>query len=80
VVGLREDAAIIPAGSPALEGVSSRCYPTRCKEKGSKRTCNTPTVCPSHDAARLLCYQWVPTSIAWWRGHGQEAKRGEADG
>ena len=54
VVGLRDDAAIIPAGSPAVEGVTSPCYPTRCKEKGSKRTCNTPTVCPAHDSARML--------------------------
>jgi len=44
VVGLRDDAAIIPAGSPALEGVTSPCYPTRCKEKGSKRTFNKPTM------------------------------------
>ena len=55
MVGLREDAAIIPAGSPALEGVTSPCYPTRWKAKGSKRPCNTPTVCPAHDAARMLC-------------------------
>src|SRR6266545_597611 len=54
VVGLRDDAAIIPAGSPALEGVTSPCYPTRCKEKGSKRTFNKLTVCPSHDFARML--------------------------
>ena len=54
VVGLRDDAAIIPAGSPAVEGVTSPCYPTRCQEKGRKRACNTPTVCPAHDSARLL--------------------------
>ena len=54
MVGLWEDAAILPAGSPALAGGTSPCYPTRCKEKGSKRTCNTLTVCPAHDAARLL--------------------------
>jgi hypothetical protein len=57
VVGWREDAAIIPAGSPALEGVTSPCYPTRCKEKDSKRTFNTPTVCPSHDSSNILSYQ-----------------------
>lgn len=54
MVGLRDDTAIIPAGSPALEGGTSPCYPTRCKEKGSKRTFNTLTVCPSHDFARML--------------------------
>jgi hypothetical protein len=52
VVELRADAAIIPAGSPALEGVTAPFYPTRCQEKGSKRTCNTPTVCPAH---ALVC-------------------------
>ena len=41
MVGLRDDAAIIPAGSPALEGVTSPFYPTRCQEKGSKRPFNT---------------------------------------
>src|SRR5262245_51867722 len=46
VVGLQDDAAILPARSPALEGGTSPCYPTRCKEKGSKRTFNTPPVCP----------------------------------
>ena len=43
LVGLRDDAAIIPAGYPALEGVTSPFYPTRCKEKGSKRTFNDIT-------------------------------------
>jgi hypothetical protein len=43
VVGLREDAALIPAGEPALEGGTSPFYPTRCKEKGSKRTFNNRT-------------------------------------
>jgi hypothetical protein len=38
------------------------------------------TVCPSHDSARMLSYQALPTSIEWWRGHGQEAQRGEAGG
>jgi hypothetical protein len=28
----------------------------------------------------MLGYQWVLTSIAWGRGQGQEAKRGEAGG
>src|SRR5215471_13118736 len=41
VVRLRDDAAIIPAGSPALEGVTSPGYPARCKVKGSKRTLST---------------------------------------
>ena len=54
LVGLRDDVAIIPAGEPALEGVTSPFYPTRCKEKGSKRTFNKPTVCPSHDSASML--------------------------
>jgi hypothetical protein len=35
-----------------------------------------PTVCPSHNSTRLLSYQSLPTSSEWWRGHGQEAKRG----
>src|SRR4029434_14759 len=43
VVGLQEDAAILPAGEPALEGVTAPCSPTRCQEKGSQRTCNTLT-------------------------------------
>ena len=54
MVGLRDEAAILPAGSPALEGVTSPCYLARWKEKGSKRTCNKLTVCPSHDFARML--------------------------
>ena len=54
MVGLRDEAAILPAGPPALEGVTSPCYLTRWKEKGSKRTCNNPPVCPAHDSARLL--------------------------
>jgi hypothetical protein len=37
-----------------------------------------PTVCLSHDSANMLSDQSLPTSIQWWRGHGQEAKRGEA--
>src|SRR5437899_2903024 len=37
-----------------------------------------PTVCPSHDPANMLLYQELLTSIQVWRGHGQEAKRGEA--
>jgi len=28
----------------------------------------------------MLSYQELLTSIQWWRGHGQEAKRGEAVG
>jgi len=39
-----------------------------------------PTVCPSNDSARMLSYQELPTSNQLWRGHGQEAKRGEAGG
>jgi hypothetical protein len=39
-----------------------------------------PTVCPSHDPANMLSDQELPTSIQVWRGHGQEAKRGEAGG
>jgi hypothetical protein len=39
-----------------------------------------PTVCPSHDSVRILFYQERPTSIQWWGGHDQEAKRGETDG
>jgi len=39
---------------------------------------HTPTVCPAHDSASLLSYQGLPTSIQAWRGHSQEAKRGEA--
>src|SRR5215510_4754106 len=54
VVGLRDEAAILPAGPPALEGVTSPCYLARWKEKGSKRTCNNPPVCPAHDSARML--------------------------
>ena len=38
------------------------------------------TVCPSHDSARMLSYQELPTSLQWWRGYGEEAKRGEAGG
>ena len=38
----------------------------------------TPTVCPSKDFANILSYQSLPTSIQLWRGHGQEAKRGDA--
>jgi integration host factor subunit beta len=40
----------------------------------------TPTVCPSHDSASILLYQYFPTSIQVWRGHSQEAKRGSAGG
>src|SRR5262245_48019494 len=54
VVGWRDDAVIPPAGSPAVEGGTSPCYLTRCQEKSSKRPCHTPTVCPAHNAARLL--------------------------
>ena len=54
MVGLQEDAAILPAGEPALEGGTSPCYPTRWKEKGSKRTCTNPPVCPAHDSACML--------------------------
>ena len=39
-----------------------------------------PTVCPSKDFANILSYQSLPTSIQLWRGHGQEAKRGEVGG
>jgi hypothetical protein len=39
-----------------------------------------PTVCPSNDSANILSYQELPTSIQLWRGHGQEAKRGDAGG
>src|SRR5262249_21123110 len=39
-----------------------------------------PTVCPSHDSTTMLSYQELPTSIELWRGHGREAKRGEAGG
>src|SRR5215510_3595870 len=37
-----------------------------------------PTVRPANNSARMLSYQELPTSIQLWRGHGQEAKRGEA--
>jgi len=37
-----------------------------------------PTVCLSDDSASMLSYQEFLTSIQLWRGHGQEAKRGEA--
>ena len=37
-----------------------------------------PTVCPSNDSTSMLSYQELPTSIQVWRGHSQEAKRGEA--
>src|SRR4029434_5092339 len=53
-VGVRDDAAIIPAGEPALEGGTSPCAPRRCTEKRTKRTVNKPPVCPSHDSARML--------------------------
>jgi hypothetical protein len=36
-----------------------------------------PTVCPSSDSASVLSYQEFPTRIQWWRGPGEEAKRGE---
>ena len=39
-----------------------------------------PTVCPAHNAAHMLSDQEVPTSIQVWRGHNEEAKRGEAGG
>ena len=32
------------------------------------------------DPASMLSYQALPTSIQVWRGHGQEAQRGEAGG
>jgi hypothetical protein len=32
---------------------------------------------PSNNSTSLLSYQSLPTSSALWRGHGQEAKRGE---
>src|SRR5215467_7517852 len=41
---------------------------------------NRPTVCPSHNSASLLLYQSLPRSSEVWRGHGQEAKRGETGG
>ena len=53
MVGLRDDAAILPAGSPAVEGHFS-LLPDTLEGEGSKRTCNTPTVCPAHDSARML--------------------------
>jgi hypothetical protein len=34
----------------------------------------TPTVCPSHDSARTLLYQELPTSIQWWRGMARRRK------
>src|SRR5215510_8709897 len=37
-----------------------------------------PTVYPSHNPAKMLSDQELPRSAQWWRGHGQEAKRGEA--
>ena len=39
-----------------------------------------PTVCPSNNSASLLLYQSLPRSSELWRGHGQEAKRGEVGG
>src|SRR5262245_37355641 len=42
-------------------------------------SCHRPTVCPSKDSASMLSYQWFPTSIQVWRGHGQEAKIRWAD-
>jgi hypothetical protein len=43
-----------------------------------KKLCSDkPTVCPSNNPASLLLYQSLPTSSEVWRGHGQEAKRGE---
>src|SRR5262249_12157118 len=41
---------------------------------------NIPTVCPPNDSSSMLSYQELPTRIQWWRGHGQEAKRGVAGG
>src|SRR5215813_10199998 len=34
----------------------------------------------AHDSASLLSYQELPTRSEVWRGHGQEAKRGEVGG
>src|SRR6266478_809455 len=50
------------------------------RERGVNRRCcwYILTVCPSNDSASMLSYQELPTSIQLWRGHGQEAKRGEA--
>ena len=39
-----------------------------------------PTVCPCNNSASLLLYQSLPRSSELWRGHGQEAKRGEMGG
>src|SRR5215831_12555163 len=76
---------VIPASCPA-------CGSTRYKKNGHTRhgkqnhlckNCERqfrPTVCPSHNSARMLSYQELLTSIQWWRGHGQEAKRGETVG
>jgi Zn-dependent alcohol dehydrogenase len=38
----------------------------------------TPTVCPSNDSASMLSINSFRRSIQLWRGHGQEAKIGEA--
>src|SRR5215470_17326361 len=56
------------------KGVEQFCCPakTPCFYK--------PTVCPSDDSAHMLSDQELLTSIQWWRGHGQEAHRGEAGG
>jgi hypothetical protein len=42
---------------------------SHCRRAAAYRQSHRPPVCPSHDTARILSYQWVPTRIAWWRGH-----------
>src|SRR5262249_35820497 len=66
-------------------GASAQCRGTRRVKGGYHDLWYTvlpikPTVCPSHDPATMLSNQWLLTSIQWWRGHGQEAKRGETGG
>jgi hypothetical protein len=62
--------------SDSLQVQRSMC----CQPTGYLHNGSIPTVCPSNDSARLLSYQSLPTSSELWRGHGQEAKRGEVGG
>ena len=62
---------VVPLESP----LTARAGPYMYLQRTDK-----PTVCPSNDSARLLSYQSLPPSSEVWRGHGQEAKRGEVGG
>ena len=85
-MGEGQSGCLMARGVEALRGSSLKMransgrYPKMGgQEQGWPCQCRL-TVCPSHDSARMLSYQELPTSIEWWRGHGQGAKRGEAGG